>query len=59
MIDKFALALGHALLGIAMLRLVVREGLDVDPLLARLSPKKRRARRAHEADAHAEDTDTP
>lgn len=33
MIDTFALALGHGLLAVAMMRLVLREGLDVDPLL--------------------------
>ncbi|MBA4767461.1 MAG: hypothetical protein H2049_07475 [Porphyrobacter sp.] len=33
MIDTFALALGHALLAVALMRLVLREGLDVDPLL--------------------------
>lgn len=33
MIDYFALALGHGLLVIALLRLVLRDGLDVDPLL--------------------------
>jgi len=33
MIDAFALALGHGLLVFAMMRLVLRPGLDVDPLL--------------------------
>lgn len=33
MIDYFALALGHGLLVMAVLRLVMRDGLDVDPLL--------------------------
>jgi hypothetical protein len=36
MIDYFALALGHGLLAIALLRLVLREGLDSDPLIAAL-----------------------
>ncbi|KEO85629.1 hypothetical protein EH30_14015 [Erythrobacter sp. JL475] len=31
MIDYFSLALGHGLLAIALLRLVMREELDVDP----------------------------
>ncbi len=33
MIDHFALALGHGLLAVAMLRLVMRAGLDSDPLV--------------------------
>jgi len=33
MIDYFALALGHGLMAIALLRLVWREGLDIDPLI--------------------------
>ena len=36
MIDYFALALGHGLLAIALLRLVLREGLDADPLIEQL-----------------------
>jgi hypothetical protein len=36
MIDYFALALGHGLMAIALLRLVLRDDLDGDPLLARL-----------------------
>lgn len=32
MIDYFALALGHGLMVIALLRLLVRDGLDADPL---------------------------
>ncbi len=31
MIDYFSLALGHGLLAVALLRLVMREDLDVDP----------------------------
>lgn len=34
MIDYFALALGHGLLAIALLRLVMRRSLDEDPLIA-------------------------
>jgi hypothetical protein len=37
MIDTFALALGHGLLAVALMRLVLREGLDVDPLLDEIS----------------------
>ena len=33
MIDHFALALGHGLLALALLRLVMRAGLDDDPLI--------------------------
>jgi hypothetical protein len=33
MIDYFALALGHGLLAFALLRLVMRAGLDEDPLI--------------------------
>jgi hypothetical protein len=33
MIDHFALALGHGLLALALLRLVLRAGLDDDPLI--------------------------
>jgi hypothetical protein len=36
MIDYFALALGHGLMAIALLRLVLRDDLDVDPLLGQL-----------------------
>lgn len=36
MIDYFALALGHGLLAIALLRLMLREGLDADPLISEL-----------------------
>jgi hypothetical protein len=36
MIDYFALSLGHGLMAIALLRLVLRDDLDVDPLLGQL-----------------------
>lgn len=36
MIDYFALALGHGLLAIALLRLVGRDGLDADPLIEQI-----------------------
>jgi hypothetical protein len=36
MIDYFALALGHGLMAIALLRLVLRDDLDADPLLGQL-----------------------
>ncbi|MCZ8368838.1 MAG: hypothetical protein O9293_02530 [Porphyrobacter sp.] len=37
MIDHFALAFGHGLLAIAMLRLVMRAGLDADPLIGEIA----------------------
>ena len=58
MIDYFALALGHGLMAIALLRLVLREDFDAEPLIAtaktaiaarRLAPRPpgpQRARRA-------------
>ena len=55
MIDYFALALGHGLMAIALLRLVLREDLDGDPLLARLkadtAANRSAARREREARA--------
>ena len=36
MIDYFALALGHGLMAIALLRLVLRPDLDADPLIGQL-----------------------
>lgn len=36
MIDYFALALGHGLIAVALLRLVLREGLDTDPLIEQI-----------------------
>lgn len=70
MIDYFALALGHGLLAIALLRLVLREELDVDPLIEQITADTannrkavssaarnaaRRARRVGDADADADD----
>ncbi|MFU7526930.1 hypothetical protein [Qipengyuania sp. ASV99] len=46
MIDYFALALGHGLLAIALLRLVMSGHLDVDPLIKRYSDKARAEREA-------------
>ncbi len=37
MIDTFALALGHGLMALAMLRLLLRPGLDEDPLLEEIA----------------------
>jgi hypothetical protein len=49
MIDYLALSIGHGLLAIAFLRLVMREGLNIDPLLdtyRKREAERRRARRA-------------
>ncbi len=46
MIDYFALALGHGLLAIALLRLVMREGLDDDPLIAAITSETADNRKA-------------
>jgi hypothetical protein len=46
MIDNFALALGHGLMAIALLRLVLRADLDSDPLLRQLKQDTAANRRA-------------
>ena len=46
MIDYIALSIGHGLLGIAFLRLVMRKGLDVDPLLDQFKQEERERRKA-------------
>jgi len=46
MIDYFALALGHGLLAIALLRLVMREGLDEDPLIGSINDEAKANRKA-------------
>jgi hypothetical protein len=46
MIDYFALALGHGLLAIALLRLVLRAGLDHDPLIGALQDETADNRKA-------------
>lgn len=65
MIDYLALAIGHGLLAIALLRLVLRPGLDEDPLIAAIreegesdrkaksSAGRNAARRAKGADGEA------
>lgn len=45
MIDTFALALGHGLLAFAMLRLVMRAGLDEDPLIGSLTAETKSNRK--------------
>jgi hypothetical protein len=49
MIDYFALALGHGLMAIALLRLVLRKGLDDDPLIGELGEKASARRKAASA----------
>ncbi|MEL6529584.1 MAG: hypothetical protein AAGK01_07130 [Pseudomonadota bacterium] len=44
MIDYFALALGHGLMAIALLHLVMRDGLDVDPLIGGIKDAIRQKR---------------
>jgi hypothetical protein len=46
MIDTFALALGHGLLAVALLRLVMRAGLDEDPLIASIEAETKSNRQA-------------
>ncbi len=46
MIDYLALALGHGLLAIALLRLVMREGLDEDPLIGSIKDETQANRKA-------------
>lgn len=46
MIDYFALALGHGLLAIALLRLVIRDGLDEDPLIGSIKDETQANRKA-------------
>jgi hypothetical protein len=49
MIDYFALALGHGLMAIALLRLVLKKGLDEDPLIGKLGEKANARRKAASA----------
>lgn len=49
MIDTFALALGHGLLAVALLRLAMRAGLDEDPLVASLEAEADSNRKAASA----------
>lgn len=46
MIDTFALAFGHGLLAFAMLRLVMRAGLDEDPLISSIKAETASNRKA-------------
>ena len=45
MIDHIALAIGHGLLAVAMLRLLLRAGLDDDPLIGSITAEADEARK--------------
>jgi hypothetical protein len=47
MIDHIALAIGHGLMAIALLRLVMRAGLDDDPLIGELKSEAEEKRKAN------------
>ena len=47
MIDYFALAFGHGLIAVVLLRLVLRDGLDVDPLIAVITAETAANRKAN------------
>jgi hypothetical protein len=49
MIDYFALALGHGLMAIALLRLVMRADVDADPLLGQMKSEAAENRMAASA----------
>jgi hypothetical protein len=49
MIDHFALALGHGLMVIALLRLVMRPSLDEDPLIEAIRDEGAAGRKATSA----------
>jgi len=53
MIDTIALALGHALLAVALVRLALRVDVDRDPLIARLAAAAEEARRTRRGGARA------
>jgi hypothetical protein len=44
MIDHIALAIGHGLLAVALMRLVLRAGLDDDPLIGAINAEAEEAR---------------
>lgn len=53
MIDTLALALGHGLMALAMLRLLLRPGLDEDPLLEEIAATMNSNRQANSASSRA------
>jgi hypothetical protein len=46
MIDHIALSIGHALIAIALVRLFLREAVDIDPLIGALRDQLRQKRMA-------------
>jgi hypothetical protein len=52
MIDYLALALGHGLLAIALLRLTLRADLDADPLIGEIAATTRSNRKAAPTPQH-------
>lgn len=63
MIDHFSLVLGHGLLALVMLRLVMRDNVDIDPALKLLKDKAQALRDsgslAGRRAARRERTETP
>ncbi len=62
MIDHIALAIGHGLLAVALLRLVLRAGLDDDPLIGSIEAeadeaRKRKSSAGRNAARRAQDPD--
>ena len=53
MIDYLALAIGHGLLAIGFLRLVMRDGRNIDPLLSGCKQPETQRRKARRAAAQA------
>jgi hypothetical protein len=49
MIDHIALAIGHGLLAVALLRLVLRAGLDDDPLIGSIEAEAEETRKRNSA----------
>jgi hypothetical protein len=49
MIDHIALAIGHGLLAVALLRLVLRAGLDDDPLIGAIEAEAEETRKRKSA----------
>lgn len=62
MIDHFALALGHGLMAVALLRLAMHTGLDTDPVITEIAAEadgKRKAASAASRNAARRDRQAP
>lgn len=59
MIDYFALALGHGLLALALLRLALRGDVDADPLMASLTKEAAARRKTPPRGARGKTQDVP